>query len=84
MSSESPRAIAVAAIKRVVSARGLVVPDLIDDTRVLGGELSIDSLDLATVVVELQTRTSRDPFAGGFVPFETLGQLVKLFEAPEK
>jgi acyl carrier protein len=45
----------------------------------VGGSLGIDSLDLAGLVVDLQTSTGLDPFAAGFVNFRTAGELADLF-----
>lgn len=45
----------------------------------LNGTLGIDSLDLATLVVELQDATGFDPFANGLINFRTVGQLADLF-----
>ena len=49
------------------------------DTPLTGGELPIDSLDLATIVIEMQERTGRDPFESGFSEFRTVGELATLF-----
>ncbi|UYN95917.1 MAG: acyl carrier protein [Enhydrobacter sp.] len=72
-----------ALIRKSVSARiqekGLPVPVLTAETRVLGGDLPIDSLDLATVLIELQVELGRDPFADGFIEFRTIGELAALY-----
>lgn len=72
-----------ALIRRSVAERikekGLPVPELTAETRVLGGELPIDSLDLATVLIELQAELGHDPFADGFVEFRTIGELATLY-----
>jgi acyl carrier protein len=49
------------------------------DTVVLGGDIALDSLDLAAIVVELQDLTGTDPFQGGFIEFRTAGELATLF-----
>jgi acyl carrier protein len=56
---------------------------LTDDIELLGSELQLDSLDLATIVVQLQEPTGFDPFADEFIEFRTIGELVALFEARE-
>jgi acyl carrier protein len=43
-------------------------------------ETAIDSLALAVVLVKLEERVGRDPFAGGFVSFSTVAELVRLYE----
>lgn len=48
-------------------------------SRLLGGELPIDSLDLATIVIELQQLTGKDPFANGFINFQTVSELAELY-----
>ena len=55
-------------------------PFLNNETVLLGGTIPIDSLDLATIIVELQSVTGRDPFAEGIIEFETIGELAELFE----
>jgi acyl carrier protein len=49
------------------------------EDRMLGDSLGIDSLDLAAIVVELEERTGRDPFANGIVNFQTAGALADLY-----
>ena len=56
---------------------------LTDDVELLGSELQLDSLDLATIVVQPQELTGSDPFADEFIEFRTIGELVALFEARE-
>jgi acyl carrier protein len=72
-----------ALIRKSVSERikekGLPVPELTAETRMLGGELPLDSLDLATILIEMQAELGHDPFADGFVEFRTIGELVALY-----
>jgi acyl carrier protein len=74
----------LAEIERVVNdaleARGLPRVVVDEETRLVGGGLGIDSLDLAAVVGHLQTVTGEDPFAEGFVDFNAAGELARLFE----
>jgi len=49
------------------------------DTILIGGDIAIDSLDLATIVVELESATGKDPFEGGFIGFSTVGELADLY-----
>jgi acyl carrier protein len=61
--------------------RGLPASDLGEETVLLGDETGLDSLDLATLVFELQQATGCDPFAQGFINFRTAGELARLFGA---
>jgi acyl carrier protein len=54
---------------------------LTEDTALLDGANPIDSLDLAQIVLELQSMTGRDPFEAGFIEFRTVGELASLFAA---
>ncbi len=66
-------------INELGQAKGAKVPPVTPETVLLGGNLPIDSLDLATIVVELEAATGRDPFSDGFIDFRTVGELAKLF-----
>jgi acyl carrier protein len=71
------------AIAEVLSSRSALPPGgaaaLSDDALLLGGDFEMDSLDLATMIVNLQDATGKDPFADEFVEFRTIGELVELF-----
>ena len=43
-------------------------------------ETAIDSLALAVVLVKLEERVGKDPFAEGFTSFSTVGELVRIYE----
>lgn len=60
-------------------ARGLDSIPVAEETRLLDGDAGIDSLDLAAMVVELEISAGKDPFANGFVNFETCGELARLY-----
>jgi acyl carrier protein len=66
-------------IKELGQAKGLDVPPVTPASALLGGNLPIDSLDLATIVVELEATTGRDPFRDGFIDFRTVEELARLF-----
>lgn len=57
-------------------------PCVTADTVFLGGDLPLDSLDLATLIVILEGRTGHDPFRAGFRHFTTAGELAALYAAP--
>lgn len=61
--------------------RGLPMPQLHQETVLLGDAIGLDSVDLATLVFELQEATGYDPFEQGFIGFRTVGELAGLFES---
>jgi acyl carrier protein len=64
----------------IASSKGLKAPQISAQTKLLGGEVGIDSLDLASLVHELEEATGHDPFQSGFVNFQTAGELAKLYQ----
>jgi acyl carrier protein len=66
-------------ILRILRDKGNDPLEIDADTVIIGGDIPIDSLDLATIVVELETRTGKDPFAAGFLNFTTVGELAELY-----
>ena len=66
-------------VSEALAAKGLKAPKLTGDTLLLGGDLSIDSLDLAGIVVNLTDLAQKDPFAGGFIEFRSVGELARLY-----
>ena len=67
-----------ALLNRIIAEKGECPREIDGETFMLGGDLPIDSLDLATIVVELQALTGRDPFQDGFIHFRTVGELARL------
>jgi hypothetical protein len=63
-----------------INEKGLNVPELKAETRLLGGELPLDSLDLAIILVEMQEQVGQDPFAAAFVEFYTIGELASIYQ----
>jgi hypothetical protein len=63
-----------------VAAKGLKAPKIEAGTELIGGGIAIDSLDLASLVRELEDVTGHDPFRDGFIEFRTAGELAKLYE----
>jgi acyl carrier protein len=49
------------------------------DTVLLSSNLQIDSLDLAVLLVSLEEKTGKNPFKDGFKMFNTIGDLVNLY-----
>ena len=68
------------AIERVLKESGRPVPDPITDNATLQETLKLDSLDLAVVVVALETDLGVDPFRSGAAPVQTVGQLVDIYQ----
>jgi acyl carrier protein len=66
-------------LAELMNAKGSPVPRVVAETELLGGEIDIDSLDLATLVRELEEASGFDPFADGFIEFRTAGELAKLY-----
>ena len=67
-------------IATIATSKGLRPPKVDADTMLLGGGLPIDSLDLASLVVELESFTGYDPFQAGFINFRTAGELARLYQ----
>ncbi len=63
----------------ILTSKGLPPPKIDEGTQLLGGEIGIDSLDLAVLVSELEGAIGRDPFRNGFIEFRTAGELAKLY-----
>ena len=70
-----------AVLNQILDAKGVPRVELREEVPVLDGTLPIDSLDLAQIVIELQTATGKDPFRDGFIEFRTVGELARLFAA---
>lgn len=66
-------------VRERILEKGFPQTDLGSATVLLGGDLPIDSLDVATILIDLQEQTGRDPFADGFIEFRTIGELVSLY-----
>jgi acyl carrier protein len=68
-----------AQIGNILASKGLPAPQISASTQLLGGELGIDSLDLAVLVSEMEGVVGHDPFRNGFIEFRTAGELAKLY-----
>lgn len=66
-------------VQRILSDKGMDAPAINADSELLSGDVSIDSLDLAMLVRELEDELGFDPFADGFIEFKTAGELAKLY-----
>jgi acyl carrier protein len=79
LSEEAVLARIEAAVGEIAGAKGTAQPKVSAASRMLGGELPIDSLDLATIVLQLDAETGHQPFKDGFIEFRTAGELAKLY-----
>jgi acyl carrier protein len=69
-------------LNQILEAKGRARVALTEDMLLLDEEaLPIDSLDLAQIVLDLQSLTGRDPFEAGFIEFRTAGELASLFSS---
>lgn len=66
--------------KAVLEQKGHIDQEVTENTEFLGGDIDIDSLDLATLVVKLEEVFNKDPFREGFKEFRSVGELAKLYE----
>lgn len=66
-------------VTSALESKGLPAVTIESSTELLGGEVGIDSLDLAMLVREMEEIVGHDPFADGFIEFRTAGELVKLY-----
>jgi acyl carrier protein len=67
-------------IRTTLADKGESVGELDSSSVLLNGNLHLDSLDLAAIVVELEHATGRSPFSNGFVEFQTVQELAELFD----
>jgi acyl carrier protein len=71
-------------VDEIFLQKGLPQLQLSGETELLGGDLGLDSLDLAVIVTRLEELTGHDPFAAGFRSFSTVAELASLYaSAPE-
>ena len=66
-------------IQKILSDKGVNI-DAIDESTNLLADTEMDSLDLATLIVNLELIFEYDPFREGFKTFNTLGELTELYE----
>lgn len=70
--------VVVQTIRSYMAENGLPEKPISPDTEIMQG-LGLDSLALAVVVVELEDKTGKDPFADGFINFRTVQELANLY-----
>jgi acyl carrier protein len=67
-------------VKEIAQSKGMPINAVTAKTELLGGDLPIDSLDLAGIVLQLEDATGYDPFKEGFIDFRTVGELARLYK----
>lgn len=65
-------------INEVLVESGYSETELNENTKILQ-ETDLDSMGLAIVVVKMEEKIGKDPFAQGFIEFHTVGELAKLY-----
>jgi acyl carrier protein len=72
-------ALTIECVKKVIQLNGRKEVALTPETDILA-DTSLDSLDLAQVVIMLEEKTHKTPFAKGFIQFRTIQELATLYE----
>ncbi len=67
-------------ISQVLSDSGRPIPPL-DSATALTTDIGLSSLDLAVLVVTLESEWNIDPFRHGAQPVRTIGELVDVYQA---
>jgi hypothetical protein len=73
------RELVLTELKKIRSDKGLPEVDFHLNEIILGENIGIDSLDLASLIITLEHITGLQPFQKGFVMFETIDELITLF-----
>jgi hypothetical protein len=76
--TETALAMVVSTINEILAEGGLPTSDWAPETNILH-DTPLDSMGLAIVVLRLEEKTGKDPFAAGFVHFQTVGELAALY-----
>lgn len=82
MINKSSFDIIVQIIQSKLKEKGLVACEIFPESQLLGGSIPIDSLDLATIIVEIEENITIRPFEEGFINFQTVGELAALYSPP--
>ncbi|ABE56385.1 hypothetical protein Sden_3108 [Shewanella denitrificans OS217] len=69
--------------RQIIEEKGELCPEL-NVGSIFLTDLPMDSLDLATLIVNLELHTGLDPFKDGFKHFQSIGELTSLYESMEK
>ena len=76
--TDAALAMIAATINEVLAEGGLPTSNWGPETNILH-ETPLDSMGLAIVVLRLEEKTGKDPFASGFIHFRTVGELAALY-----
>lgn len=79
MTLNEARSCMESSLNRILVQKGQDSIQLQDDMRLLGGNIQIDSLDLAVLITEMQETVGKDPFEAGFKNFRTVGELAGMY-----
>lgn len=72
--------IIISETEKLLSQKGIQDQPINEDSVFLSSNLDMDSLDLATLIVQLEEIIGLDPFRDGFKEFKTVGELAKLYD----
>jgi acyl carrier protein len=79
MTTDEAQATIIQVVLEILQDKGRREPELGADTVLLGGQLGIDSLDLAVVVIRMGELAAKEPFENGFIDFRTIGDMAELY-----
>ena len=79
MSAQNIYNIIVTQTKKIIEDKSEVCPELTANTEFLK-DTPMDSLDLATLLVNLEMELDQDPFRDGFKQFQTIQELADLYQ----
>lgn len=68
----------ITTIQEVMAENQRLETALTPQTNILA-DTSLDSLDLAIVIVKLEQKTGKDPFKEGYIYFSTVEELAKMY-----
>lgn len=72
--------IIVDSLREFLAEKNLAVPDTLGpESSFLQGDLPMDSLDLAILLLILEEKIGRDPFRDGFKVFNTVADLAAIY-----
>ena len=77
--SQDTVSLVIESIREVMRQNDIEETSLTAETAILT-DTALDSLALAEVLIVLEGKTRKDPFADGFINFRTVGELAKLYE----
>jgi acyl carrier protein len=79
MSAQNTFKIIIEQTQQIIQDKSEVCPELKADTAFLK-DTPMDSLDLATLLVNLEIELDQDPFRDGFKQFQTIQELSDLYQ----